>query len=77
MKEDDSIFPHKEIATDNIGFFVIPASAGMGARDYIAIQAMQGLLAGDTDRFYHPSQVASFAYAQADLMIAESQKGEV
>ena len=75
MKEDDSIFPHKEIATDNIGFFVIPASAGMGARDYIAIQAMQGLLAGDTDCLLEPSEVARFAYEQADLMIAQSQKG--
>ena len=72
MRADSLVYPHDELRPDGQR----RQHFGLSVRDYIAIQAMQGLLAGDTDCLLEPSEVARFAYEQADLMIAASQKGE-
>ena len=72
MRADSLVDPHDELRPDGQR----RQHFGLSVRDYIAIQAMQGLLAGDTDCLLEPSEVARFAYEQADLMIAASQKGE-
>ena len=53
---------------------------GMSLRDYAAIHIAQGILAGgwaDTvplDDVQHAEQLASFAFAAADAMLAERNK---
>ena len=47
---------------------------GMSLRDYFAAKAMQGLLAADTG--WDEYDCAKYAYAQADAMLAERERGE-
>lgn len=73
MKETDYVYPiHAE---NRAGWLHL----GITARDYIAIQAMQGLLANS-----YPScadmtveQVAEMAYKTADAMIKQSEAPHV
>ena len=48
--------------------------SGLTVRDHIAIQAMNGLLAGDTAQECLENSIAVLAYKQADAMIEESNK---
>ena len=74
MKADDTVFPHNAVPLDDIGLMFIPANTGITARDHIAIEAMNGLLAADVDNIHTHQNIAEMAYEQADVMIAESEK---
>jgi uncharacterized protein YfaT (DUF1175 family) len=45
-------------------------------RDHFAGLAMQGLLAADPDTRWDDYDCAKYAYAQADAMLAERERGE-
>lgn len=75
MKATDKAFPYR--ISDG---FVTTVHTGLEARDYIAIQAMTGLLAGISAAYSLQGKVmpsydaiAADAYAMADVMIKESE----
>lgn len=47
---------------------------GMTLRDYIAVKAMQGMLAADTEWTMNAGLIAEHAYEQADAMLVERTK---
>jgi len=47
---------------------------GLTVRDYIAIEAMKGILCGGKNYSTKDIDIVSTAYALADAMIAESEK---
>ena len=72
MKEYDTIFPHEEMINGSIRH-----DYGINVRDYIAIKAMQGILANpklipDFDTAIEEN-VASRAYGFADDIIKWSE----
>lgn len=74
MKRDESVFPIQTFEGGNDPIF------GLTVRDYIAIKAMQGLLANNesdtsikTIQDWH-KHISKVAYGYADAMIAESEK---
>ena len=69
MKPDDPVNPLK--VETNGGTL---QCVGITARDHIAIEAMNGLLAADVDNIHTHQNIAEMAYEQADVMIAESEK---
>lgn len=56
------------------GSNVIMSKPGMSLRDYLAAQALAGLLANPTHDHLQPDQWAHDAYAIADAMLAERAK---
>ena len=59
--------------------FPVPEFAnlkGMTIREYYAGLAMQGILAGDTEGFFAPNDIAKNAVLYADALIAELENGE-
>lgn len=72
MRADSLVYPHDELRPDGQR----RQHFGLSARDYIAIQAMQGLISAG--RFGGSREDLAFnAYIIAGAMIAESQKGVV
>ena len=65
MKATDKVFP---LIGEDIHEF------GLDARDYIAVQAMTGMLANRKLTDCSFSKMAEFAYRQADAMLKESEK---
>lgn len=66
MKASDHPFPHE--LKSGASTYV-----GIKMRDYIAIQAMQGLLANPSCTDASFEQVANMAYSEADAMIKRSE----
>ena len=69
MEENDSAFPHETYKYHD----------GLTVRDYIAIQAMQGLLAACSEYYCKTTMpnfkiVARHSYEIADAMIKESNR---
>ena len=69
MRSDSLVYPHDELRPDGQR----RQHFGLSARDYIAIQVLQGL---DLDAASIEWSCEK-AYLYADAMIAESQKGVV
>lgn len=73
MKANKNVFPYR--LRDDSGLTTV--YTGLAARDYIAIQAMVGILAnshvlpGGSEK-----DVAEMAYRQADAMIERSERNE-
>lgn len=66
MKAEQGTFPHVS-SCDTITY------KGIKTRDYIAIKAMQGMLANPSLTEVTPDQVANMAYTMADAMIKRSE----
>ena len=49
-------------------------SEGMSLRDYFAAQALQGVLAADTEELLSVDAIASVAYRIADAMLKAREK---
>lgn len=70
MKEQFDIFPYEW--SDKWGTHV---HTGLIARDYIAIHAMQGLLANPAAAGVSYDEIADMAYKQAKAMLKKSEAG--
>ena len=79
IKTGGPAFPHEvEFSNPTYGETWRHKHGGMTLRDYIAAKAMQGLtnnISGDIYSSAHISGLATVAYAIADAMIAEREKG--
>ena len=74
IKTGGPAFPHSIIYANNESQFEV--KQGLSLRDYFAAKAMQGLLAADPDTRWDDYDCAKYAYAQADAMLAERERGE-
>ena len=74
IKDGGPAFPHSIIYANNESQFEV--KQGLSLRDYFAAKAMQGLLAADPDTRWDDYDCAKYAYAQADAMLAERERGE-
>jgi hypothetical protein len=66
MKPDDTVYPIEGTPE------IIEPSYGLTVRDYIAIKAMQGMIANPEYNLLLAQSVAKESYQIADTMIAES-----
>jgi len=66
MKADDQVFP--------IPYSIGVAVVGLSTRDHIAIEAMNGMLSGESYRDVTKVDLSVWAYQIADAMIEESNK---
>ena len=67
MKATDNVYPiHAENRAGWLHF-------GLTTRDYIAIQAMTGLLANPNHALTSEENIAKIAYKMADAMIKQSE----
>ena len=76
MNKEDKVFPMLDTNRSYAdGKRLSIKNDGISTRDYIAIKAMQGILAsGDINAIPDTYEVASTAYRIADAMIEESQE---
>jgi len=76
MDKHDKVFPMLDTNRNYAdGKRLSIKNGGLTARDYIAIKAMQGILAsGDINAMPDTYEVTSRAYRVADAMIEESQQ---
>jgi hypothetical protein len=75
MNKEDKAFPSLDLDKNYSQKKILSmAQSGLNTRDYIAIKAMQGMIANgahDTNPYY---TVANHAYAMADAMIEQSEE---
>ena len=71
MSPSTSVYPNP--ASTSPGVQYGPAR-GINARDWLAAQAMTGILAGSDETAR--TNVAKIAYEVADAMLAQSEKGD-
>lgn len=66
-------FPTPDVVSPS-GTRGIPGSSGMSLRDYIACEILNGMMGNSTYNGLSPEELATRAYAGADLMLAERKK---
>lgn len=72
MKADKNVFPYR--LNDCFGNGTV--YVGLRVRDYIAIQAMQGILANSACNECDVDEIARQSYQAADAMIKQSEVKE-
>ncbi|MBB6299886.1 hypothetical protein [Rhizobium leucaenae] len=76
VKIDDggAAFPRAHETKDFYGRTTVHLNSGMSLRDYAAIKAMAGALAGEPGSHLEPARLAHDSYAYADAMLAARKK---